>query len=75
MVGHTMKKLTLYLPQLALIIGTRALLGAGLAILLTDSMDRKQRQVLGWTLGLVGILGWTRFPNQQELKISYGMRV
>ena len=22
-----------------------------------------------------GILGWTRFPNQQELKISYGMRV
>jgi multisubunit Na+/H+ antiporter MnhG subunit len=60
-----MKKLTLYLPQLALIVGTRALLGAGVGLLLADSMDRKQRQAIGWTLGLVGAL--TTIPLAMEV--------
>ena len=60
-----MKKLTLPLPQLALIVGTRALLGGGIAILLTDNMDRSQRRVLGWTLGLIGAV--TTIPLAMEV--------
>lgn len=60
-----MKKLTLDMPQLALIAGTRALLGAGAGILLTEGMDRKERRLLGWTLGLVGLL--TTIPLVMEI--------
>ena len=60
-----MKKITLPLPELALIVGTRALLGGGIAILLTDNMDRSQRRVLGWTLALVGAV--TTIPLAMEL--------
>ena len=60
-----MKKVKLYLPQLALIVGTRALLGGGVALLLTESMERKERRLLGWTLGLVGAL--TTIPLALEL--------
>ena len=41
-------------PELALIAGTRALLGAGLGLLLADRLPETQRKAVGWTLVLVG---------------------
>jgi hypothetical protein len=47
---------TLTLPELGLIAGTRAALGAGLALLLGDRLDSKPRRAVGWTLLAVGAL-------------------
>jgi hypothetical protein len=52
--GGEMKKAELALPEIALIGGTRGLLGAGIALLLADRLRRRQRRALGWTLFLVG---------------------
>lgn len=60
-----MKKLTIDIPEFALIVGTRAVLGAGIALLLTDKMERAHRRLLGWTLGLVGAV--TTIPLAMEL--------
>ena len=60
-----MKKITLFLPELLLIVGTRALLGGGVALLLTEQMERKERRLLGWTLGLIGAI--TTIPLAMEL--------
>jgi hypothetical protein len=38
------------LPELALIAGTRAALGAGVGLLLADRLDATQRKAVGWTL-------------------------
>jgi hypothetical protein len=43
-------------PELALIAGTRALLGAGLGLLIADRLPEAQRRAVGWTLVLVGAL-------------------
>lgn len=51
-----MKKIKLELPELVLIVGTRAMLGAGIALLLTEQMEKRERRLLGWTLGLIGVL-------------------
>lgn len=50
-----MKKTELTLPELGLIAGTRALLGAGLGLLLADRLNDDQRKAAGWTMFLVGI--------------------
>lgn len=50
----TMKKRELTLPQLALIAGTRGMLGAGLGLLLAGRLDDDTRRAVGWTLVLVG---------------------
>jgi hypothetical protein len=44
------------LPELALIAGTRAALGAGLGFLLADRLTEDGRKAVGWTLLLVGAL-------------------
>lgn len=44
------------LPELGMIAGTRAALGAGIALLLSERLDRKPRQAVGWTLLAVGAL-------------------
>jgi hypothetical protein len=44
------------LPELGLIGGTRAALGAGLALLFADRLDDDQRRAIGWTLFWVGVL-------------------
>jgi hypothetical protein len=44
------------LPELVLIAGTRAALGAGLALLLADKLNREERRAAGWSLFLVGAL-------------------
>ena len=50
-----MRESTLTLPEIFLIGGTRAALGAGLALLLAEQLDRKERRAVGWTLFLVGV--------------------
>jgi len=51
-----MKETRVTLPELALVAGTRAALGAGLGLLLADRLPREQRRAVGWTLLLVGVL-------------------
>lgn len=51
-----MREVSLPLPELALIAGTRALLGAGAALLLGDRLSPEQRRTVGRTLLLVGAL-------------------
>ena len=50
-----MRETTLTIPEIVLIGGTRAALGAGLALLLADKLDRKQRRAVGWTLFMIGV--------------------
>jgi uncharacterized membrane protein len=50
-----MKKTELTMPELALIAGTRALLGAGLGFLFADKLNEEQRKAVGWTLFFVGV--------------------
>ncbi len=51
-----MKRRTITLPELALVGGTRAALGAGLGLLLADRLNDDQRRAVGWTLFAVGAL-------------------
>jgi len=44
------------LPLLGLVAGTRAALGAGIALLLADRMTADQRRAVGWTLTAVGAI-------------------
>ena len=55
-----MKETRLTLPEVGLIAGTRAALGAGTALLLADRLNKEQRKAVGWTLLLVGVA--TTFP-------------
>src|SRR6201991_3750119 len=49
-----MKERRLTLLEIGAISGTRAMAGAGLALLLADKLSRKQRKAVGWTLFLAG---------------------
>ena len=51
-----MRERALTLPEIILFGGTRAALGAGLALLLSDRLNRDQRRAVGLTLFLVGAL-------------------
>ena len=51
-----MKPVTLTVPELGLVVGTRAALGAGLALLLGDRLNPDQRRAVGWTLVAVGVV-------------------
>ena len=51
-----MKQAALTLPELGLIAGTRAMLGAGIALLVGDRLSEEQRKAVGWTLVAVGVL-------------------
>ena len=50
-----MRSAHISLPELGLIAGTRAALGAGLALLLSDRLSSNERHLLGWTLTAVGL--------------------
>jgi uncharacterized membrane protein YfcA len=54
MEGDTMKKADLTLPEIALIAGTRGMLGAGAGLLLADRLNDDQRKAIGWTLLIIG---------------------
>jgi hypothetical protein len=49
-----MRELRMTLPELALIAGTRAAFGAGVAFLLADRLPRERRMAVGWTLVTLG---------------------
>ena len=51
-----MKATQISLPELGLIAGTRAAIGAGIALLLADRLPADQRRAVGWTLLLMGVL-------------------
>jgi hypothetical protein len=50
------KEIQLSRPELAFIIATRAILGAGIALLLADRLNAGQRKAVGSTLALVGLV-------------------
>ncbi len=50
-----MFKTELPLPELALLVGTRGLLGAGLGLLLAEKVNADQRRAIGWTLVTIGV--------------------
>jgi hypothetical protein len=51
-----MKRSDLTLPEVALIGATRAMGGAGAALLLADRLSEDQRKTVGWTLFLMGVV-------------------
>jgi hypothetical protein len=51
-----MRERAITLPELGLIAGTRAALGAGIGLLLADRLDPGRRKAVGWTLLLVGAI-------------------
>ena len=51
-----MKEAQLTLPELAMIAGTRAALGAGIGLLLADRLSESQRKAVGLTLLLIGVV-------------------
>jgi hypothetical protein len=51
-----MMKTELRLPELVLIAGTRALLGAGIGLLAADRLSKRQRTTIGGTLVAIGAL-------------------
>ena len=44
------------LPELALVVGTRGLLGAGLGLLLAERLNTDQRRAVGWALVAIGVV-------------------
>ena len=51
-----MKEISLTVPKLVAIAGTRAALGAGIALLLSDHLAPRQRRSIGWTLFTIGVV-------------------
>lgn len=49
-----MKKRLLSIPQLMFVVGTRAALGAGVALLASGGMSEKKRRRAGLALAMVG---------------------
>ena len=60
-----MREANVTLPELGLIAATRALLGAGVGLLLADRFPPDQRRAIGWTLVMVGVL--TTVPLAAEV--------
>jgi hypothetical protein len=60
-----MRERAITLPELGLIAGTRAALGAGIGLLLADRLDPGRRKAVGWTLLLVGAI--TTIPLALEV--------
>lgn len=51
-----MKTVTLTFPELFLLVGTRAMLGAGIALLLARRLSDAQRETAGTLLTAIGVL-------------------
>jgi hypothetical protein len=51
-----MNRTPLSLPEIGIIAATRAALGAGIGLLLSDRLSNEQRRAVGWTLFGVGAL-------------------
>jgi len=51
-----MKQITLTIPEIAFIGGTRVALGAGIGLLISRKLNKDQRMGAGWALFAVGVL-------------------
>jgi len=49
-----MKRKQLSIPEIAMIAGTRGMLGAGIGLLLSGKLNKDQRRAAGWALVTVG---------------------
>jgi len=63
-----MNRTPLSIPEIAMIGGTRAALGAGVGLLLADRLTDDQRRAVGWTLVAVGAI--TTIPIVVQLMTS-----
>lgn len=61
----TRRETTISLPELALIAGTRGILGVGIGLLTADRFTRDQRKAVGWALFTVGAI--TSIPLALEI--------
>ena len=66
-----MTRTELSFPELGLLVGTRAMLGAGLALLLSGKLESEKRRAVGWTLAAVGVLStiplaWIVFGRRKQ---------
>ncbi len=64
-----MKRTQLTLPEIALIAGTRGMIGAGAGLLLADKLNKDQRKAIGWTLLIVGAI--STIPLAMEVMGSF----
>ncbi len=60
-----MKQYEVTVPQIGLIAGTRAMLGASIVLSLSKKLSCEQRRAIGWTLVAVGAL--TTIPLALQL--------
>jgi hypothetical protein len=60
-----MRRTSLSIPEVGIIAGTRAMLGAGVGMLIANALDSNQRRAVGWTLVAVGAL--TTIPIAVQL--------
>ena len=60
-----MKKHEVTVPEVGLIAITRAMLGAGIGLLLADKLAPEHRRAIGWTLVAVGVI--TTIPLAMEV--------
>jgi hypothetical protein len=60
-----MKETRISVPELALLAGTRAVLGLGIGLLLAGRLTDGQRKAAGWSLAVVGAL--TTIPLALEV--------
>ncbi len=51
-----MKTAELTMPEIMILASTRAMAGAGAALLLSERLNPEQRKAVGWTLFLIGVL-------------------
>lgn len=49
-----MRSVSLRIPEIGFIAGTRAAFGAGLGLILADRLNRRQRKSVGWVLLTIG---------------------
>jgi len=56
---------TVTIPELALVAGTRGMLGAGIGLLAADKLPDRERRAVGLTLLLVGLV--TTIPLALEI--------
>ena len=51
-----MRSIELPLPLFGAVVGTRAMLGAGIGLLVAQALPDAQRKAIGWTLVAIGAL-------------------
>jgi len=49
---RAMKKKALTIPEIGLIAGTRAAVGAGIGLLISNRLSKRRRKTAGWVFGV-----------------------